>query len=511
MTDRAREPTFKSLTNTRLVARNTVLNFLGMATPILVALFSIPLLIKGLGTDRFGVLTLAWLVIGYFGLFDMGLGRALTKLIAERLGTGDQALIPALFWTALILMFAMGLIGAAVVMSISPWLVQEVLKIPFELQTDTLHAFILLGISLPLITSTTGLWGVLEAYQRFGLTSAVRTFQGVVTYVGPLLVLLFSKSLFLIVAVLLAGRIIAWLTYLMLCFYTAPALRQRIALDKCEVWPLVTFGGWMTISNIISPIMIYSDRFMVGSLVSAAAVAYYVTPAEMVIKILVLPGAFVGVLFPAFAASYFADKERAALLFVRGIKYLFLILFPIILVAITLAHEALTFWLGSEFALNSTRVLQWLCVGIFVNSLAHFPSALLQGAGRPDISAKLHLLELPIYLAAVWWMTKTFGIEGTAVVWMVRAVADGIILFLFAGALLPTSSQSIKRLMLSLAVSFPAFLLVMLPYDLIIRGLACIIVFFVFVPIAWRVALSKQERMSILRLVSHSYLLLDKR
>ena len=80
----------------RKLAKNTLWNLLGQGVPLLVALLTIPHLIQGLGIDRFGVLSLAWMVIGYFSLFDMGLGRALTKLVAEKLGTGQTQDIPPL-------------------------------------------------------------------------------------------------------------------------------------------------------------------------------------------------------------------------------------------------------------------------------------------------------------------------------------------------------------------------------------------------------------------------------
>ena len=79
-----------NLTGGRRLARNVVWNLLGTGAPLLVAIVAIPLLIQGLGTARFGVLTLAWLVVGYFSLFDLGLGRALTKLVAEKLGKGQD-------------------------------------------------------------------------------------------------------------------------------------------------------------------------------------------------------------------------------------------------------------------------------------------------------------------------------------------------------------------------------------------------------------------------------------
>ncbi|MBT5973680.1 MAG: flippase, partial [Desulfobacula sp.] len=55
----------------RIIARNTILNLVGYGTPLLVALVTIPILIKGLEAERFGVLTLVWVLISYIGLFDL--------------------------------------------------------------------------------------------------------------------------------------------------------------------------------------------------------------------------------------------------------------------------------------------------------------------------------------------------------------------------------------------------------------------------------------------------------
>lgn len=78
------------LTSGRVLARNTVWNLIGNGAPMIVAVFSIPILIHALGKDRFGVLALAWALIGYASLFDMGLGRALTQLVARKLGSGRR-------------------------------------------------------------------------------------------------------------------------------------------------------------------------------------------------------------------------------------------------------------------------------------------------------------------------------------------------------------------------------------------------------------------------------------
>ena len=107
--------TMIELTRGGLLARNTLLNIVFQAVPLLVALITIPIIIKGLGTDRFGVLTIAWMVMGYFSLFDLGLGRALIKFIGEKLARNQTEEIPALFWTSLLMMSALSIIAALII------------------------------------------------------------------------------------------------------------------------------------------------------------------------------------------------------------------------------------------------------------------------------------------------------------------------------------------------------------------------------------------------------------
>src|SRR5438128_217783 len=93
----------ESLTSGRVLAKSASFNLLGQVAPVLVAFLAVPVLVSHLGVDRFGLLSLVWLVIGYFGLFDLGLSRALTQLVAEKLGANDENTTADAF-TALALM-----------------------------------------------------------------------------------------------------------------------------------------------------------------------------------------------------------------------------------------------------------------------------------------------------------------------------------------------------------------------------------------------------------------------
>jgi O-antigen/teichoic acid export membrane protein len=415
------------LTSGRLLARNTMWNLLGLLAPIIVGVVAIPPLVRVLGIARFGVLSLAWIVIGYFSLFDLGIGRALTKLIADKIGADQEHAIPPLAWTSLLLMLVLGSMGGLVMAGIGPWLVHRALKIPPDLQSETLSSFYLLALSVPLVTVTSGLRGILEALQRFRALTLIRLPMSVFSFVGPLLVLPFSRSLVVVIAVLVLGRLVGTLMHLAVCFGALPALWHSFVVERSIVMTVVRLGGWMTVSNLVSPVMVYLDRFLVGALLSVAAVGYYTAPFDMATRLWIVPGAVANVLFPAFAMSMQQDTQRAELLLDRGIKYVFIALFPLVLASISLAPEGLRLWLGPVFAQNSTAAFRWLAAGILVNSLAQIPFGLIQSAGRPDITAKLHLLELLPYLVSVWLLTQKMGIEGTAIAWSGRVLVDAVI------------------------------------------------------------------------------------
>ena len=118
------------LTSGRLLARNVALNVAGSVVPVVLAFVAIPVLVRGLGDARFGVLGLAWALVGYFSLFDLGMGRALTQLVSEALGRGAEDELPSLVWTALWLLVPLGIVGGLVVAAAAPWLIYSVLRIP---------------------------------------------------------------------------------------------------------------------------------------------------------------------------------------------------------------------------------------------------------------------------------------------------------------------------------------------------------------------------------------------
>jgi O-antigen/teichoic acid export membrane protein len=381
---------------------------------------------------------------------------------------------------------------------VSPWLVRDALKVPDALRGETLGAFYLMAVALPFVISTAGLRGVMEAHQRFGAINVVRTTVGIFSLAGPLLVLPLSRNLVPVVAVIVAGRITSWAIHVVLCLWTVPQMRGGLALRTELLRPLLSYGGWMTVANVINPIMVQMDRFLVGALVSTAAVAYYTTPYELVTKYWFLSNAVLGVVFPAIATSFAHDAGRTVVIFGRGVKYVFLILFPLTLGSVCLAPEVLGLWLGPEFAHQSTGVLRCLAVGVLLNGLAQVPSAMLQGVGRPDLTAKLHLVELPLYLVAAWLLIGSRGIEGAALAWTARTALDFVLFFGAAGAVLPGSAAAVRRVVRALVLALAVITVCALPPSLAVRAPLFLLAAGASSAFVWRLVLTPGEKSWVL-------------
>lgn len=410
------------------LARHTFFNLLGLGAPLVLALFSIPALMHGLGPEKFGLLTLVWAVTSYFGLFDLGLGRALTQQLAILIDRGDDDRIGPLSASALALMAALGLLAGALMILLAPWGVGLIKALPDR--DEAIAACWAMGLVVPFIVVTAGLRGMLEACHAFEVLNYARLPMGVWTFAGPWLVLHWrGADLLAITVALAAGRVLGCLAHAWLAWRALPQLRGRLRWEALWLRPLLVSGGWLTLSNIVSPFMGYVDRFVIGATVSAAAVAYYATPQELVTKLWIIPGALTAVLFPAFAAQAARKDAAAWALYDRALRILFAALLPITALLGLAAYPLLTWWIGADLAAHSAPILQVFSVGILVNCLAHVPLTWLHGTGRFRAPALLHCAELPLFLLALWLLSTRWGPMGAAVAWLLRMTGDAGALF----------------------------------------------------------------------------------
>ena len=435
-----REQDFSLSTHTqpgrRLIAKNSILNLLGQILPMGVGIVTIPQIIRGLGTNGYGVLSIAFLVLGYFTIFDLGLSRATVKFVAENMSPEKIHKVPELVWTSLILLTGMGCIGGAIVAAFVPFAISHHwLKMSPSFAGEARVALLILCASMPIMLANNCLRGVLEAAQRFDFINFVKVPASILFYLVAVAVIPFGVHVPGIIALMVLVRFISTCIYLGFCIHIFPGLRTGVTFSRKALGPLATFGGWVMITNIAGPIGGYAERFMIASVLSVGMLTYYSVPSDVVSKIVIFPMSLVPSLFPYFSYHGNTTGSEVSDVTSRAIKYLLLVMTPIAAIFIFFAGDILRIWLGPEFAAQSTLVLRIITLVFFFNAFAMIPYTSVQALGRPDLKAILDLVVLPTYVFASWWLMKRHGINGAALARLLVTVVDGAVLFIFASRL----------------------------------------------------------------------------
>jgi O-antigen/teichoic acid export membrane protein len=232
-------------------------------------------------------------------------------------------------------------------------------------------------------------------------------------------------SLPMIMVAVLLSRLVVCLFYALAIRRALPELRWVNSRDWPLLRRLVSFGGWVFVSNTVSPLLVYFDRFALSSIAGLAATGFYTAPYEGVVRLLLIPVALFGSLLPALTASEAArDQTRFIQLGSSSERLLAPVMaFPLALVLV-FAPEILRVWLGPLYAVQSATALRWLAAGVFANSLANPLFVMLYAKNRPDLPARFHLLELAIHIPITIYLIRVFGIAGAAAAWTARATLD---------------------------------------------------------------------------------------
>lgn len=481
------------------IINSAALNVAGQAIPALVALFAVRQILLGLGVDRFGILAIAWAAIGYASLFDLGTSRALTRLLASRAASGGED-TSALTWTALALMSGLGTLMSLLVVAAAPALAGVFTRSNPAMLEEVTTTVRLMALIVPVAILTTGSRGILEAQHRFGLINAIMVPGTLATYLVPAVVLGFSPKLPPVILGLIAVRVAVLVALLAVCFAKNPALANP-RFDFHDVVPLLTFGGWASVTNFVGPAIVQADRILLAAVASLSALSYYTVPAEVIARLAIVPGAIAQVLFPVFSESAAQDHGRTSRLLGSGVKVLFAMLYPPTLVAVLLAPNALTIWLGADTSAHATGTARLLGLAFFVNALAYPPFALIHASGNPRVTATIHLLEFPAHVLIAWLLIRQFGAVGAALATTIRNAVDTVAMLLAAKRLVDGFGHVLRRLGLLALAAGVTFAVAASPAKLLARVVLSAGGMLLVMGLVWFWLLSGEERTSLKRLL----------
>lgn len=401
------------------IAINSFYNIAGYVVPGILSIPILGLMSRDLGVERFGLFSIILALVGYASIFDIGITRSVIREIS--IFRDDSNEVEAIISTSLIVVGILGIISSLLICLFSPNIL-NFLKITHQVINDFKVSLILVAISIPFYLFTQIWCSLLEGMEDFLSLNIYKTFSGTLVVLLPALALNFDISLTSAVIGLVAARLISLLLIMRICRKFTVKIKFHNYIFK----RLIAFGGWIAVSNIVSPIMSYFDRFILANRIGSASVGFYTAPSEAIARLGMIPSAIARTIFPILAKKEANSSE------VKKFSYVLvlLIMLPITLIIYIYAKQIMSLWFGNEYAVHSYLILQILIIGLFFNSFAQIPFASIQGKGHSRITAILHLCEFLPYLFLLYYLISYYGLIGAAISWTVRMLFDCIVLII---------------------------------------------------------------------------------
>ena len=416
------------LLNWRLV-RNILWNFGGQIWGLSLALVTTPYIVHKLGTDAYGLLMTVGVITNYFWFMDLGLGQATVKYVAEHAARQEWDEVNRIFWTSFLAYSVLGTLAALSIAAIAPLCVKHWFQIPLEFQPTALTVFYLSAIGFIAGMINNAPASIPRAMQRFDIANKVGITAGTMQ---TLLTVSFLMLGYGLPAVVIGGVLITVLS-LVINTIVAKKLLPQLSLPawhSATFRRLLRFGGFVTISGVVGPVLVNLEKLILANRNSLSAVTYYTVPYNLASKVGIVSGSFSSALFPAFSSLHgIGDAARVGRIVRRASQVVMLMVLPITIILLIYSDELLTVWMGSEFAHRSAATLQILALAMLVNVVAYSPMAAVQALGRPDLAAKFHMIELITHIPLTTVLVSLLGIEGAALAWLIRVMMDTALLW----------------------------------------------------------------------------------
>jgi O-antigen/teichoic acid export membrane protein len=428
------------------LASNALSNLLGALIPALVALGTVPLVVRGLGDAGYGVYSLVTAIVGYFAVIDINVTAGSVKFIAGFSARKDSARIHQTICFGIMVYALLGALGAFGLVVGAHFLVTKVFSVPPALAAEAVATLRLAALGFFIGQLQNYLQSVPQSLMRFDISSRLEMLFGVVVPLLTVLVLMRGYGLFEVILLRVAAGAVHCLILWRSIVRLLPGLAWR--------WPgsairrdLLGFSAWSFLSRFAALSYAYADKLIIGALAGVTALAWFAVASTLANRMLGLTYRLSGVFFPA-ASALSASGELARLdrLYLKATRYVVFLNAAILVLVAVFSHQILLYWMNPEYARNGALVLAVMAASQFVDSLTSLPSLVNDGMGHPRVSGMFALVRAGAGLAIVVLGVAGWGINGAAWGHLAASLLFGAAFVGYVhGRTVPTSLRDLLR------------------------------------------------------------------
>ena len=410
----------KLLHNTSLKA-NIAANFIGNGWSALIGIIFIPIYLKYIGAEGYGLIGIFSSLQVVLTLLDSGLSTTLNKEMS-RLSVllGKEQQMGNLVKTLGSIYWIMALIAGLIALCLSPLLAEYWVK-PKDLSIQTItYSFVFLSLSLifqfPIGFYSGGLLGL----QRQVMLNIIRIVFATLKSVGALVVLiLISNPILPFFAWTLFVSIIQAFVLKYFLWYYLPKRSSKAVFDKEELRNIWRFAVGMLGISLTAILLTQIDKIILSKVLSLAQFGYYTVGCTLGLIVYQITGPLSQSYFPKFSNLISLNKiEDIKRLYHQSCQLLGVLVLPATFILVFFSKEIIFIWTHNKTTVDNT----WLVASVYalgtgMNTLLSLPYQLTLAYGWTKLGFYQNIFFLCLMIPLTIFFSLHYGALGGAASW----------------------------------------------------------------------------------------------
>lgn len=407
------------------LARNITANYLGQVYTSLIAILTVPLLVRYMGIEAYGLVGFYAMLQGWFVLLDMGLTPAISREAARHKGGGIDALALRRLVRALeglflalggLAMLAMLLSAEAIATN---WLTIETLD-----ATDVQHVVSLIAV-IVVLRWVCGLYrGIITGFEQqvwlSAFTSGIATIRFVLVlpylvFVGATPIHFFGYQLAIAVAEIF---ILVAKAYRLMPDMLEPV---RIRWQWNPLRKVMHFALSAAFTSAVWVLVTQADKLILSGMIPLSEYAIYTMGVLIAGGITILTAPVMAVIMPRMV-KLDAEGDEVSLvnLYRECTQLVGLVIVPFVVILALFPVQVMTAWSGQmEIANRAAPILSLYAIGNGILAFAGLSYMLQVARGDLKLHVVGNVIFVLLFLPMLYFAVTRFGMVGAGYAWII--------------------------------------------------------------------------------------------
>jgi O-antigen/teichoic acid export membrane protein len=417
-------------TLTHRTIKNTVYSILGFVWPLILSFVATPIIVRGLGSSRFGFFALLNSTVSLFALLDFGISYTFTKKLSENRQEHNSKELSDIFSTTIILYSILG-IFVLLVLLVLPDAFKYLFKIPEGYLSSYTLAFFIVGLVFLIKMISIPLALIPYSLQRLDIPTKISFVSNTILQIGSIVAIKTGHGIMSLLIVQLFSAIFLLITFYFLWKKMAPDLKFSFVFKKSVVKVIGKQGFWVFLSGTMGNILAQFDKFVLGAIWGPVAVGYYSTAQMLPEKISATAFSLSHGFFPVFseASSKAEGSQRLKIIFRRTLRIITTITAGLTVLVLIFGYLFINYWISKDFADHTLYAVQFLALTYFLLAFNSFFNSFLSGLNALKFLALSALITAGVDVVFMFLLIPKYGINGAAFAYLLSGIPILFILF----------------------------------------------------------------------------------